>query len=113
MSLTISLFVQQNLWVPLSNFGLVAPTITACLVVILATIFYASKKTKRMPLPPMAKHGTFTVIKGKVESFVFFYYLSYLISSYVIVRVANSICTTTCLTVFSRITVSSLSTSTP
>ena len=64
MVLTISLLVQQNLWVSLSNVGLIAPAITVCVVVIAIIVYASSKKTKRLPLPPMVQHGFITVIKG-------------------------------------------------
>ena len=69
MALTLSLLVQQNLWAPMNSFASMVPLLTACLSVVFATIFYACKKTKRMPLPPMAKQGMLKTIKDMKSSY--------------------------------------------
>ena len=62
MESTIALFFQQHLVIPMTNSTFIAPAVVISLVVVLATIFFSNKKTKK-PLPPMIKDGMFKFIQ--------------------------------------------------
>ena len=63
MSSTIAHFVQQHLVIPMTNPAFIAPAIVISCIVVLSTVFFSNKKTKK-PLPPMTKDGMFKVIEN-------------------------------------------------
>ena len=63
MASSISLLIQQNLLIPLTNPTFLVPAVVVSVIVVLATIFFSNKKTKK-PLPPLVKDGMIKVIKN-------------------------------------------------
>ena len=63
MASSISLFVQQNLLIPMTNSTFLVPAVVVSFIVVLATIFFSNKKTIK-PLPPLVKDSMFEVIKN-------------------------------------------------
>ena len=62
MASTIALFVHQHLVIPLTNPAFIAPAVIISCIVVLATIFFSNKKTRK-PLPPMIKDDFFKFMK--------------------------------------------------
>ena len=62
MASTIALFVHQHLVIPMTNSAFIAPAVVISCIVILATIFFSNKKTRK-PLPPMIKDDFFKFMK--------------------------------------------------
>ena len=62
MTSTIALFVQQHLVIPMTNPAFIVPAVVISCIVVLATIFFSNKKTKK-PLPPMTKDTMFKFVQ--------------------------------------------------
>ena len=62
MTSTIALFVHQHLVIPMTNPAFIVPAVIISCIVVLATIFFSNKKTRK-PLPPLIKDGMFKFVQ--------------------------------------------------
>ena len=63
MASTIAFFVHQHLVIPMTNPAFMVPAVVISCMVVLATIFFSTKK-KKTPLPPLLKDSMFKVIQN-------------------------------------------------